>query len=305
MTEPKNYFRIMLGAQSRYAQQCHDEEWIGVEGIDKDLSDYMRCDWIEFNCEFKPIYIENNPEKTAVSSGLTCGVLHKICNYIKQDDVVLCPDGERNYWIGEIVSDYYYQAGEILPHRRRVKWLPKSVARPDMSEYLKGTTGAANTIVDLVDYAEEIEGLIKGDISEPMQYPTTFTLEKHLEDFLVENWEGTALGKDYDIFTDEGEPIGQQYQTGTGIIDILAIRKDQRELLVVELKKGRASDEVVGQTLRYIGDIKEELAEPGQEVRGCIIALENDQRLRQALKAIEHVDFFKYRIEFELEQEEI
>ena len=305
MAESKNYFRVMLGAQSMHAQQCYDEEWIGVEGIDTDLSDYLMYDWNKFNRQFKPIYLEAHPEKSEVAAGLTCGMLHRICTYIKQDDIVLCPDGKGNYWTGKVVSNYFYRAGEILPHRRRVEWLPESIARSDMSEYLKRSTSSSGTVIDLLDYVEELEGLIKGNISEPMQYPATFTLERHLEDFLVENWTGTALGKDYDIFTDEGKPIGQQYQTGTGIIDILAIRKDQSEFLVVELKKGRASDAVVGQILRYIGDVHEELAEPNQKVRGCIIALENDQRLRRALQTIPHVDFFKYRIEFELEQEEI
>ena len=38
----------------------------------------------------------------------------------------------------------------------------------------------------------------------------------------------------------------------TGPIDILAISKDKKTLLVVELKKGRVSDNVVGQIQRYI-----------------------------------------------------
>ena len=35
------------------------------------------------------------------------------------------------------------------------------------------------------------------------QDPATFALEKHLEDFLVQNWGHTDLGKAYDVFTDE------------------------------------------------------------------------------------------------------
>lgn len=42
--------------------------------------------------------------------------------------------------------------------------------------------------------------------------------------------------------------------------------------LVIALKKGRAaSDVVVGQILRYIGFIKNELAVNGESVRGIII----------------------------------
>jgi restriction system protein len=68
----------------------------------------------------------------------------------------------------------------------------------------------------------------------------------------------------------------------------------------VELKKGRASDAVVGQTLRYMGYVKVELAEPGQEVRGAIIALEEDQRIRRALSVIPNIVFYRYQISFKL-----
>jgi restriction system protein len=43
-------------------------------------------------------------------------------------------------------------------------------------------------------------------------------MEKHLEEFLVHNWAQTELGKKYKIFEEDGEIIGQQYQTDTGPI---------------------------------------------------------------------------------------
>ena len=57
-------------------------------------------------------------------------------------------------------------------------------------------------------------------------------------------------------------------------------------MLVVELKKGRASDAVVGQILRYMGFVRDELAESEQMVRGVVIALDDDQRLRRALAMV-------------------
>jgi restriction system protein len=49
------------------------------------------------------------------------------------------------------------------------------------------------------------------------------------------------------------ELSGQQYLTDTGPMDIFAISKDKKELLVVELKKGRASDELKGRsTMRLV-----------------------------------------------------
>ena len=108
------------------------------------------------------------------------------------------------------------------------------------------------------------------------------------------------LGKTHDIYTEDGEIIGQQFPSDTGPIDILAISKDRKELLVVELKKGRASDNVVGQVQRYMGYVLSELAEEGQTVRGAIIALEPDKRIEQALKVAPNIDFYRYQVSFEL-----
>src|SRR5690606_6511298 len=102
------------------------------------------------------------------------------------------------------------------------------------------------------------------------------------------------------IYEEDGEPAGQQYPTDTGEIDILAVSKDGKELLVVELKKGRASDAVVGQIQRYMGYVLDELAESNQTVRGCIIALEDDLRLRRALRVTSNIDFYRYNVSFKL-----
>ena len=130
--------------------------------------------------------------------------------------------------------------------------------------------------------------------------PAAFALEKHLEDFLVQNWAQTELGKQYDIYEEDGEQVGQQYETDTGPIDILAISKDKKRVLVVELKKGRASDAVVGQALRYMGYVQEELCEEGQRVHGVIIALEDDPRVRRALAMVPNIAFYRYEISFRL-----
>lgn len=144
------------------------------------------------------------------------------------------------------------------------------IERSQMSQALQNSTGSIGTVSNITQYAEEIENLIAGDhpltiiaTDESIEDPSTFALEMYLEDFLVQNWEHTELGKKYNIFEEEGELVGQQYPSDTGPIDILAISKNKKELLVVELKKGRASDVVIGQIQRYMGYVKEELAEKG------------------------------------------
>jgi restriction system protein len=133
-----------------------------------------------------------------------------------------------------------------------------------------------------------------------IQDPSAFAMEKHLEEFLVANWAQTELGKEFDIYSEDGEQVGQQFQTDTGPLDVLAISKDKKRLLVVELKKGRASDAVVGQTLRYMGYVMNELAESDQTVIGAIIALEDDARIRRALAMVPSIAFYRYQISFKL-----
>ena len=129
-----------------------------------------------------------------------------------------------------------------------------------------------------------------------------FAMEKHLEEFLIKNWANTPFGKHYRIYEEDGKMIGQQYLSDTGPIDILAKSKDGKTLLVIELKKGRASDVVVGQIQRYMGYVKEELAEAGQQVKGVIIGLEADNRLKRALSVTTNVEFFAYHIDFRLDK---
>jgi restriction system protein len=141
-----------------------------------------------------------------------------------------------------------------------------------------------------------------GSIADPLvEDAAAFEMEKHLEDFLVKNWKQTELAKDFDIFEEDGDELaGLHYPTDTGPLDILAISKDKKRLLVVELKRGHASDAVVGQTLRYMGYVQEELLEDGQTVQGAIIALEDDPRLRRALAMVPAVEFYRYQISFKL-----
>ena len=191
-----------------------------------------------------------------------------------------------------------------------MNWYSNTIRRADMSGALRGSTGATGTIVDITKYADELELLIGGQklptivsTDESIEDPSAFAFEAHLEDFLVKNWHQTELGKDYDIFEDDGELIGKQFETDTGRIDILAISKDKKKLLVVELKKGRASDVVVGQIQRYMGWVAEELAEEGQSVKGVIIAHEDDIKLRRSLVVAQNITFYRYQVSFKLFEE--
>jgi restriction system protein len=305
----KNYFRVMLGAKSAYAALCREQGFIGADyQIAQDLSADLFDNWRDFNQKYRPIFLGAHPEKTMIGAGLACGALWTVAKGIQKGDMVLCPNGSGTYFVGEVASDYFYVPGQPLPHRRSVNWLAQTILRDDMSDALKNSTGSIGTVSTITPHAVEIEKLLGVQLNDPVliasdpdvEDAAAFAMEKHLEDFLVKNWAQTELGKDYDIYAEDGEPVGQQYPTDTGPMDLLAVKKDKSELLVVELKRGKASDVVVGQVLRYMGFVKEDLAESHQAVRGAIIALEDDLRIRRALAVTPSIQFFRYQISFKL-----
>ena len=308
----RNYYRIILGSGNIYAEQMYNEGYVGVSFLPEiDLKGRLHENWRDFNKEFISIYLKKFPEKSRVAAGLACGSIWTVSKGLQIGDIVLSPDGEGAYYIGEVEGDYEYHKDIVLPHRRKVKWYEKKIQRTEMSESLQNSTGSIGTVCNISGYSEEIDNLLEGNnqrvvrvLDETVEDVSSFVLEKHLEDFLVENWDKTVLGKNYNIYEEEGELVGQQFPTDTGPIDILAISKDKKELLVVELKKGKINDVVVGQLQRYMGYVKDELAEKDQTVKGVIIALEDEIGLRRALSVTNNIEFYRYEIDFKLKKAE-
>jgi restriction system protein len=304
-----SYYRVMLGRKSMHAPECFAGSFIGTDyGIKEDLTGKLPDGWREFNRQFIPIYLANHPDKTKIGAGLACGALWTVSKGIQKGDIVLSPDGAGSYRVGKIIGDYYYVAGQVLPHRRKVDWFNTVIARSAMSEAVRNSAGSVGTVRNVTAHRMEIESLL-GDVPPPglivsgdpdIEDPVAFAMEKHLEAFLVANWNQTILSKEFSIYEEDGELVGQQYATDAGPIDILAISKDKKRLLVVELKRGIASDVVVGQALRYMGFVKQQLAEDDQTVEGAIIALDDDQKIRWALLSVPSISFYRYQVSFKL-----
>lgn len=306
----RNYYRVMLGSKAKFFEEGFKDNFIGVDyEIPEDLTGKFPDNWRDFTKKYIPVYVKSHPDKSKIAAGLACGTIWTVCYGYNENDLILVPNGQGIYHICEVTGPYYYVQGGILPHRRPVRWYEKTINREDMSYSLKHAAGSLGTSSNVTIYGDEIEKLV-GTLKPPEIYaadPTvedvsSFALEKHLEEFLVTNWRHTELGRVYDIFSDEEGPIGQQYQTDTGPIDILAISKDKKVLLVIELKKGRGSDVVLGQVQRYMGYVQEELATNGQKVKGVIIAQEEDNRLRRALIVAPNIEFYRYEVTFKLKK---
>jgi hypothetical protein len=148
-------------------------------------------------------------------------------------------------------------------------------------------------------YHSLVEGKLPSEGEEGIEQPNEFILEKYLEDFIITNFDNIFKGK-LELYKDPEGNIGQQYPTDIGSIDILAKDPTTNSYVVVELKKGRESDKVIGQILRYMGWVKENLCQEEQDVKGLIICKDQDTRLTFALKMTQNIEVNFYKVNFQL-----
>lgn len=153
---------------------------------------------------------------------------------------------------------------------------------------------------DLIASAEEPE-----ETPEEGGTDQNFALEQHLEEFLIANWAKLPFCRPFDlILNDDGQPMSRQYACGTvGRIDLLVREKQSKDYVVMELKKNRATDVVVGQILKYIGWIKKNLAkEEKVGVRGIIIVPQDSEDLMYALSGQKDIEAYTYAIAFSVQK---
>ncbi|HXL80931.1 MAG TPA: endonuclease NucS domain-containing protein [Pyrinomonadaceae bacterium] len=128
------------------------------------------------------------------------------------------------------------------------------------------------------------------EIVEAVENPIEFVREKDLEEFMVNNFE-KVFGGGLCIYENPVDGRnGQQYPTSVGPIDILATDPKGKSFVVIELKKARSSDHVVGQVLRYMGWVRENLCKDGQSVKGLVVSSEPDPKLTYALRMTRNID---------------
>ncbi len=143
-----------------------------------------------------------------------------------------------------------------------------------------------------------------GEVVQYFQEPTVvestattinFSYEKDLQRTLCAQISDLFPG--YRIFGEAN--LGVEYLISGKKIDVLLEHTQNRELLIVELKSGRADYRVFGQISMYLGLVKREF--PDREIRGAIVAAEIDDSLRYATETNSHIQLKIYRMSLELE----
>jgi hypothetical protein len=129
-----------------------------------------------------------------------------------------------------------------------------------------------------------------------------FALEAYLEEFILTNWGLIDWGRPLALWEGPEGRFGHQLSVPVGRLDFLAVDTETNALVVIELKRGRPTDQVVGQAARYIGWIRDEFAAEGQTVQGVIVAGDADDRLYYAARAVPGLSVLRYEVTFALRE---
>ena len=137
----------------------------------------------------------------------------------------------------------------------------------------------------LADYPENENEITEKEILQAEEI--TFGLERDLQAALRANISQLEEG----LSVIDG---GKEKTTEAGRIDITAKDKDGN-IVIIELKAGKAAPDVVAQILSYMGAV----AETDQKnVRGILVASDFHKRVVLASKAIPNLDLKKYSFQF-------
>ncbi|MCC7164063.1 MAG: AlwI family type II restriction endonuclease [Anaerolineae bacterium] len=156
------------------------------------------------------------------------------------------------------------------------------------SYYGDWTTGP--TVADAIEYYAQIGEIEKAQTLASQPDATKqdksrvrqAVQERHIEDYFIEHLD--LIEKGLRLYQ-QGNRSGKQYKTPINRIDSLCLDR-HNQFVIVEYKKNKSADETVGQTLRYMGWVRINLA-GGKKVRGVIVAEKIDDKTKYAIQGMQ------------------
>jgi hypothetical protein len=179
--------------------------------------------------------------------------------------------------------DLFYKLG---PDQYRL-WARESDPAPLYKETMEKSAAANGIEAEVVEADSDEENGVEG--------AREFAFERDLRNYLMKNL--GLIEQGLKLYEEEGI-TGVEFPVGGRFIDILAIDKDGG-YVVVELKVSRGYDRVVGQLLRYMTWIEQNM-ETSRPVRGVIVAKEITPDLKMAAARVKDVRLIEYEISFKL-----
>lgn len=195
--------------------------------------------------------------------------------------------------IKELVIDSYVSNGEMPEYdaltEKVMEHFPHSAWQRTHYSWYKSQINTGKIAVPS-EGSIEIEN-IDEEIAESIE--SRLSLEKDLHSYLSSSVDLIEPGLII-------EPNGIEYSIEAGRIDILA-KDREKNLVVIELKAGKAGDAALGQLLGYIGCLSSN-SNSGNEIRGILVASDFEPRVVFAAKALSNVSLCKYAISFSFQE---
>ncbi|MCF6155736.1 MAG: DUF1016 family protein [Candidatus Brocadia sp.] len=248
-------------------------------------------------------YPDKPPATKSLYANMIWAFYHEIC----PGDLIIARRGRKTLTaIGKVTRSAFYAPGKN-PIHEHPNFLEVAWQEQPRNKVFSSIVFPMHTLAELSE--EQFHNLLDGsglqpissEITETIEDQNAFVLEKYLEDFIVSNFQ-TIFKGDLKIYEDTEGNDGQQYVTDIGPIDILAFEPKSKSFVVIELKKGRSSDSVIGQILRYMGWVKQNLCTAGQTVKGLVICRDPDPKLSYALEMTNNIDVRYYSVSFKLRE---
>jgi len=192
----------------------------------------------------------------------------------------------RLHWSPSVHHNVFFSLGSGTYRRYRLEQDPSPIMSEDDVSYDQNESEIRQFVREEDEHQREITG------------GAEFAFERDLQNYLVKNLESVEAG--LKLYNQDGI-TGVEFPVGGRRIDILAVDAENN-LVVLELKVSKGHDRVIGQILRYMGWLKENLAEDNQNVRGIIIAKDITSDLKWACSATQGISLREYSISFSLDE---
>lgn len=247
------------------------------------------------------------PDKPQQTKALYSNMLWAFYHELKPGDFIVARRGRKSLAAVGIVTNAATYDPSRNPSVKHPGFVKTTWQGQPRDKHFSSIVFPMHTLAEITD--EQFRNLVEGsglqagtsEVSETVEDPSEFALEKYLEDFIVSNFD-TIFKKQLLIYEDPEGNDGQQYSTDIGSIDILATEPSSGSFVIIELKKGRPADQVVGQVLRYMGWVKKNLCTHGQGVKGLVICRDRDPKLSYALDVTSNIDIRYYSVSFKLKE---